>query len=128
MKKVLSICLIICAILATGCKNKNVTTIYSIGCLDFTISAETDVAGFQDYMKSVVDYNSTLQFSGQTIEENDVKAKTYFREQVAKVNTETACSYIHGNEYIVYGISRNDEETSKTIDQVKYTGNGVIGK
>lgn len=125
MKKLFSICLIFCAVLLTGCQPKNITTVYSIGCLDFNVSASSDVNGFTEYMKSTVDYNHTLQFTGFTIEENDAQAKNYFNEQLAKIDADSACSFLYGNEFIVYGINRSDEERTRIIGKVTYSGNGV---
>lgn len=126
MKKIFSTCLVLCVILLTGCKPETITTIYSIGCLDFNVSANSDVNGFTEYMKSVVNYNNTLQFNSSSIEENDVQARDYFNEQVAKINADTACSYLYGSEFIEYGIKRSDDETTKIIGKITFSGNGVV--
>lgn len=125
MKKILVICLVACTLIATGCKKNTITTYYSIGCQDYNVSALTDVTGFQSYMEATVDYNKTLQFTSLTPEENDAKARAYFNEQVSKVDAEHACTFIHENEYIVYGVAKQVDNERIIVTQVKYTGNGV---
>jgi len=128
MKKIFSICLIICTLILTGCKKDSVTTFYTIGCLEYSTSAYgSDWEGFERYMKSVAAYNTNVSFSNSTAEENDDAATKYFTEQVAKINPDSARAYIKDADYLIYGIAKNVNESSNysILKAVKFTAGGM---
>lgn len=128
MKKIFSICLIICTLILCGCKEAQVTTYYTIGCLEFSTSTiGSDWAGFERYMKSVAAYNTNVSFTNKTAEENDDAATKYFTEQVAKINPDSARAYIGNSDYLIYGIAKNLNEESQyyILKAVKFTSGGM---
>lgn len=113
MKRLLAITLLCCTVLLLGCKESNVTNHYSIGCLSYKGNMLlSDWDGFESYISSQADYNIILTFTSKSKEENDAKAIQYFDEQVAKLDTDSLCTYIAPGDYIVYGIGYSISEES----------------
>ncbi|MCQ2277174.1 MAG: hypothetical protein MJZ87_09565 [Bacteroidales bacterium] len=127
MKKILTFCVITVAILLSSCKDKTITTDYTIGCIGYySVDPASDWVGFEEYMQSVADYNMVVHFTNKTLAENDAQALAYFDEQSGKVNYVQACSFIHGVDELSYGIARYNEIGDISIlKSVTFTANGV---
>ena len=75
MKKILTFCVITVAILLSSCKDKTITTDYTIGCIGYySVDPASDWVGFEEYMQSVADYNMVVHFTNKTLAENDAQA------------------------------------------------------
>lgn len=127
MKKILVLCIVTLSILFSSCKDKTITTDYTIGCISYYAYApESNWTGFQDYMKSVVDYNLVVHFTNTTIAENDAQAIAYFDDQLSKIDYTQACSFIKDPDKLVYGIARFDEiGNAYTLKSVTFTESGI---
>lgn len=127
MKKILVLCIAILSILFTSCKEKTITTDYTIGCISYYAYApESNWTGFQDYMNNVVDYNIVVHFTNTTLVENDAQAIAYFDDQLSKIDYTQACSFIKDPDELVYGIARyNEIGEITTLKSVTFTENGV---
>lgn len=126
MKKIFSICLIFCLIALTGCKKETVTTVYTVGCVAFSSGNNTsDWARFERYMKSVVTYNNSISYTHETADENDAEAIKYYDEQIAKINPDSACKYIHNGDYLIYGVAKNTDSIY-VLKAKKFTASGMF--
>lgn len=112
MKRIVSFCLIICALIVVGCKDKSITSFYSIGCMDFSGELTSDWTGFQHYMDSLTVYNENVSFTNKTIEENEQQAKAFFDEQYNKIKADEACAFIAPGDCVVYGIGSSIDSVS----------------
>lgn len=131
MKKVI-IAVVVCMSLFMGaCKDKLVSTTYTIGCLGYQYSAvnpPSDLQAIEDYMFSTVTYNKLVTFENKTVTENDAEASAYFDMQMAKVDTAYVCSLMAGNDYYIYGIAtQNTDGTLRYIKAMKFSENGAVG-
>ncbi len=127
MRKVLTICLLLSVIFLSGCKKESVTSYYSIGCVGYVSgTGDSDWEGFKDYMSSIVAYNVIIDFTGESVDENDGKAASFYNEQVSKIDTDKACSYVKGNDKIQYGIvKKNAQDESVLLKSITFTAHGV---
>ncbi|MCQ2284398.1 MAG: hypothetical protein MJZ57_05805 [Bacteroidales bacterium] len=107
MKRALTFCLIISALLLIGCKDKTITSFYSIGCLDFYGEPNSDWAGFEHYMDSLTNYNVVVSFTNKSQELNDSQAMAYFDNEFAKIKEEEVCAFLVPGSYVVYGIGNS---------------------
>lgn len=128
MKKIV-IAVIVCASLFLGaCKEKLVSTSYTIGCLGYQLGAvvPSDWQAIEDYMSSNVAYNKVVTFENRTAPENDAEALDYFNNQMNKVDTAYICSLLSGEDYFVYGIATLDQDNSyRYIKAMKFMKDGV---
>ena len=127
MKKIAFIALAVVALCLGGCKD-NVTTQYTIGCLEYQNASaqETDFQAIVDYFQTHVDYNNRVSFEGVSLAENDAQARKYFDEQMAKIDTAYVCSLFSGSDYLVYGIATmNASGTYRYVKAAKFMMGGV---
>lgn len=90
MKKVV-FAIIICTSLFLGaCKEKTVTTKYSIGCLGFSANSAdpSDWTTIENYFSSTVTFNTTVTFENTSEAQNDKEAKDLYNAQIKKLDTE----------------------------------------
>jgi hypothetical protein len=107
MKKIVFVAIAVVALFLGGCKDKKITTQYTIGCLGYQYGAsgESDWEAVDPYFQSHVDYNKIVEFEGKTTAENDAQAVKYFDEQMTKIDTAYVCSMFSGSDYFIYGIA-----------------------
>jgi major membrane immunogen (membrane-anchored lipoprotein) len=130
MKKVVIAVVVCMSLLLGACKDKLVSTTYTIGCLGYQYGAvnPSDWQAIEDYMSSTVTYNKLVTFENKTVTENDAEAKAYFDTQMAKVDTEYVCSLMMGNDYYIYGIAtQNTDGSYRYVKAMKFSENGAVG-
>lgn len=125
MKKVV-IAVIVCMSLFLGaCKDKTVSTTYTIGCLGFQFGA-SDWQAVQDYFSSNVAFNQLVTFENKTVTENDAEALAYFDKQMEKVDTAYVCTLLTGEDYYIYGIATLDQNNNyRYIKAIKFMKDGA---
>lgn len=117
MKRILTLCLIISTLIPAGCKDKNITSFYSIGCLNYSGELTSDWTGFDQYMSSHTTYNVVVSFTNPTQELNDEAARAYFDQEYAKINESEVCAFIAPGDCVIYGIGNSIDST--TFDIIK---------
>ena len=130
MKKVVIAVVVCMSILLGACKDKLVSTTYTIGCLEYQYGAvdPSDFQAIEEYMSSRVTYNKLITFENKTVTENDAEASAYFDAQMAKVDTAYICSLMSESDYYVYGIAtQNSDGTLRYIKAMKFTEDGAVG-
>jgi major membrane immunogen (membrane-anchored lipoprotein) len=130
MKKVVIAVVVCMSLLLGACKDKLVSTTYTIGCLGYQYGAvnPSDWQAIEDYMSSNVTYNKLVTFENKTVTENDAEASAYFDTQMAKVDTAYVCSLMEGNDYYIYGIAtQNTDGSYRYIKAMKFSENGAVG-
>lgn len=128
MKKVV-FAIIICTSLFLGaCKEKTVTTKYSIGCLGYVANSAnpSDWATLEEYFSSTVKYNTTMTFENTSEAQNDKEAKDLYDEQVQKLDTAYVCSLLNVPDYFIYGIyTLNPDGTHHIIGAIRFEHDGT---
>ena len=128
MKKIV-IAVIVCMSLFMGaCKEKLVSTTYTIGCMGYQYGAviPSDWQAVEDYFSSNVAYNKLIEFENKTVTENDAEALSYFDEQMKKVDTAYVCSLLSGDDYYIYGIATlGIDNQYRFIKALKFKEEGV---
>lgn len=130
MKKVVIAAVVCMSLLLGACKDKLVSTTYTIGCLGYQSAAvnPSDWQAIEDYMSSEVVYNKLITFENKTVTENDAEARSYFDSQMSKVDTAYVCSLMTGNDYYIYGIaSQNSDGSYRYIKAMRFTKDGAVG-
>ncbi len=130
MKKVVIAVVVCMSIFLGACKDKLVSTTYTIGCLECQYGAvdPSDFQAIEEYMSSRVTYNKLITFENKTVTENDAEASAYFDAQMAKVDTAYICSLMSESDYYVYGIAtQNSDGTLRYIKAMKFTEDGAVG-
>lgn len=128
MKKIIVVALAFLSLCLVSCKDKTITTQYTIGCLGFQYGSAqgSDWEDLESYFSSHVDYNKLISFESTSLTENDAKAKQHFDEQLKKLDTVHVCSLLHGADYFNYGIATRDANGNfRSIKTVQFTGNGM---
>lgn len=128
MKKIVFAVVVCLSIVFAGCKDKTVSTTYTIGCLEYQNGSleGSDWETLQSYFSSQVMYNKTVTFENKTLAENDNEAKQLFNAQVAKLDKDYVCSLITDPDYFVYGIAKKVEDGSyRYIGTIKFTASGA---
>ena len=131
MKKVV-IAVIVCMSLFLGaCKDKMVSTTYTIGCLETQYGSVTasEWQSIEDYFSANVAFNKLVTFENKTASENDAEARAYCERQIVKLDTAYVCSLIAGTEidYYIYGIETlNADGSSRYIKAIKFNKDGVV--
>lgn len=128
MKKVVIAIIICSSIFLSSCKEKLVTTKYTIGCIGYQSGNydPTDWNALESYFSSQVVYNKTVTFESKTQPENDAQALQYYNEQVNKIDTGYVCSLIKGSDYFIYGIQTLASDGSyKVIGALKFQHDGT---
>lgn len=94
------------AFLLVSCKDKTITTQYSVGCLGFNTSAMSDSqwAALEDYLSKTVIYNKMVSYEGKDLSETDIQAVTMFYDQMKKIDTAYVCSLIQDPDNFIYGV------------------------
>lgn len=118
------------SLLLGACKDKLVSTTYTIGCLGFQYSAvnpSSEWQAIEDYMSSKVTYNKLVTFDNKTVTENDAEASAYFDMQMAKVDTAYVCSLLKEDDYYIYGIAtQNSDGSYRNIKAMKFSEDGAV--
>ncbi len=128
MKKVVIAIIVCTSLFLISCKEKTITTKYSIGCIGYQSGSieGTDWTLLESYLSSQVAYNKTVTFEGKSHTENDAQALQYYNEQIEKLNTEYICSLIKGTDYLIYGIQTLDTEGAyKVIGAIQFQHEGT---
>lgn len=131
MKKAVIAVMVCMSFFLGACKDKMVSTTYTIGCLGYQYSAvnpSSDWQAIQDYMSSNVTFNKLVTYENKTVTENDAEASAYFDSQMAKVDTAYVCSLLEENDYYVYGIAtQNADGSYRYVKAMKFSENGAVG-
>ena len=129
MKKIVFVAIAVFALCLGGCKDKKVTTQYTIGCLGYQLGtdSESELLELQEYFQSNVEYNKIVSFEGISLAENDAQAREFFDEQMAKINTEYVCTLLSGSDFFIYGIATlNAGGDYRYIKAIKFQENGAF--
>lgn len=128
MKKVV-IAVIVCMSLFLGaCKEKMVSTTYTIGCLGYQMGSVTpsDWVAIEDYFSSNVAFNKLVTYENKTTTENDAEALAYFNKQMEKVDVDYVCELLNEEDYYIYGIATLDQNDNyRYIKALKFKKEGV---
>ena len=128
MKKYVFAVVVCLSLVLAGCKDKTVTTTYTIGCLEFQHGSAqgSDWETLQSYFSSQVTYNKTVTFENKSLAENDNEALQLYNEQVAKLDKDSVCSLLAAPDFFVYGIAKiNEDDTYKNLGAIKFTEQGA---
>lgn len=128
MKKVVVVAIAILSLCLTGCKDMTVSTQYTIGCLGFQTSnvEVSDWEALEDYFKSHVAYNEKVTYEGRSLSENDVQARQYYDEQMAKIDTSYVCSLLSSSDSFTYGIATlNASGSYRNVKAMTFRHDGV---
>ena len=128
MKKVIIVAMTLLAFCFGGCKEKTVSTQYTIGCLEHVTSGDSESQWEElvSYFQSHVVYNDLVTFEGISLAENDAQARQYFDEQIAKIDKAYICSLISSTDYFVYGIATmNASGTYRYVKAMKFWAEGT---
>lgn len=128
MKKVVFAVVVCLSLILGACKHETVTTKYTIGCLGYQYGSmeESDWKAIENYFSENVDFNKNVEFEGESLAENDVQAKNYYNEQIAKIDPEYVSSMLKGSDFYVYGISTlNADGSYRNIAAMKFTAGGA---
>ena len=121
MKKIVFVAIAVVALCLGGCKDKKITTQYTLGCLG---SSWEDI---ESYFKSQVDYNKIVEFEGLSVAENDAQAIAYFDEQMAKIDTAYVCAMFSGSDYLIYGIATLYASGAyRFVKAIKFQKDGIV--
>lgn len=129
MKKVVIAVIVCMSIFLGACKDKMVSTTYTIGCLGYQYGSVTpsDWQAIEDYFSSNVAFNKLVTFENKTATENDAEALAYFEKQMEKVDEAYVCGLLQGDDYYIYGIAtKNTDDTYRYIKAVKFLKEGVV--
>lgn len=125
MKKIVLAAIVCMSVILGGCKEKNVSTKYSIGNLE-SYSSSTDWATLENYLSSTVTYNKIVTFENTSLSLNDQEALQYYNDQLKKLDTTYICSLLKGPDYLVYGISTlNADGTYRRIGAIRFEKDGT---
>ena len=128
MKKIVFVAIAVLALFLGGCKDR-VTTTYTIGCLEYQHNSigSTQWQVLENYFKTHVDYNNLVSFEGGSLAENDVSARKYFDEQMAKIDVPYVCTLLEGTDYFVYGIATlNSGGDYRYVKAMKFSQGGAV--
>lgn len=130
MKKIVFVAIAVVALCLGGCKDKTITTQYTIGCLGYQYNPEDENNNWeniQSYFKSQVDYNKIVEFESTSVSENDAQAIKYFDEQMAKIDTAYVCGMISGSDYFIYGIATLYASGAyRFVKAIKFQRDGIV--
>lgn len=129
MKKIVFVAIAVAALCLGGCKDKKITTQYTIGCLGYQFGSpdESNWEAVDLYFQSHVDYNKIVEFEGISLAENDAQARAYYDEQMVKVDTAYVCSMLTGSDYFIYGIATlNASGDYRYIKAMKFQEGGAV--
>lgn len=128
MKKVV-FAIIICTSLFLGaCKEKTVTTKYSIGCLGFSANSAdpSDWTTIENYFSSTVTFNTTVTFENTSEAQNDKEAKDLYNAQIKKLDSEYVCSLLKEPDFYIYGIyTLNPDGTHRILGALRFDHDGT---
>lgn len=126
MKRIVILCFVFISVLLTGCREKTFTVQYTIGCMGYHTSPNSDWAGFEEYISSKADYNKIVSYTVESFDESDLLAAEYFNTELAKIDNEKACSFIGEADFLTYGIARTTQDGNAiVVKSVTFTANGV---
>ena len=128
MKKVVIAIIVCSSLFLSSCKEKLITTKYTIGCIGYQSGSldVTDWAAVESYMSSQVAYNKTVNFEGKSQSENDAQALQYYNAQIEKLDTAYVCSLIKGTDFLIYGIQTlNTDGSYKVIGAIQFQHDGT---
>lgn len=128
MKRVVIAIIVCTSLFLISCKEKTITTNYSIGCIGFQSGSVdgTDWSAVESYFSSHVAYNKTVSFEGNSQSENDAQALKYYNDQIEKLDTAYVCSLINGSDYFIYGIQTLAADgTYKVIGALQFQHEGT---
>jgi len=129
MKKVLFAIVVCLSMVLTGCKDKTISTTYTIGCLEYQYGSVqgSEWNALQTYFENNVTYNKIVTFENKTLSENDAEAVQLYRGQVAKLDKEYVCSLLSDTDFFVYGIAkRNADGTYTRLGAIRFSENGAV--
>jgi hypothetical protein len=128
MKKVVIAIIVCTSLFLISCKEKTITTKYTIGCIGFDSGNydPTDWTAVEAYFSSQVAYNKTVTFEGKSLPENDAQALQYYNDQIEKLDTAYVCSLIKGTDSFIYGIQTlNKDGSYKVIGALQFQHDGT---
>lgn len=129
MKKIVFVAIAVVALCLGGCKDKKITTQYTLGCLGYQYGS-VEGSSWEDiesYFKSQVDYNKIVEFEGLSVAENDAQAIAYFDEQMAKIDTAYVCAMFSGSDYLIYGIATLYASGAyRFVKAIKFQKDGIV--
>lgn len=128
MKKVVIAIIVCTSLFMISCKDKTVTSLYTIGCIGYQSGNmdPTDWTAVESYFSSQVAYNEKVQYEGKSQAENDAQALQYYNEQLNKLDAEYVCSLIKGSDFFVYGIQTlNSDGSYRVIGAIQFQHNGT---
>lgn len=128
MKKIVIAIIICTSVILCACKEKTVTTKYSIGCIGYNAmsGSQSQWATLEDYLASTVTLNKTVSFENTSEAQNDKEAKDLYNEQIKKLDTEYVCSLLKDPDYYIYGIyTLNPDGTQRIVGAMRFEQNGA---
>jgi len=128
MKKVVLAIIICTSVILGACKEKTVITQYSIGNLGCNQNSwnPSDWETLENYFSSTVTYNKTMSFESSSEAENDFEARSFYNDQIKKLDTEYVCSLLKETDYFIYGIYRlNPDGSHHIVSAMRFDHNGV---
>lgn len=128
MKKVVFAVVVCLSLVLGACKHETVTTKYTIGCLGYQYGSleEPNWQAIESYFSENVDFNKIVEFEGESLAENDVQAKNYYNEQIAKIDQAYVCSLLEGSDFYIYGIATMGADSSyRNVAAMKFTTSGA---
>lgn len=129
MKKAIFMAIVSLALVFTACKDKTVSTQYTIGCLGYQsgMMEDTEWEALENYFSTHVDYNKHVVFEGKSLAENDAQAKALYESQAEKLDKEYVCSLIGGGDYFIYGIATvNADGGYRIIKAMRFQESGTM--
>ena len=107
MKKAIFMAVVSLALIFTACKDKTVTTQYTIGNLGYQSGSVGDSQWeeLQTYFRANVEYNKLVEFEGKSLAENDAQARDLYQKQIEKIDDAYVCSLLQSTDYFIYGIA-----------------------
>ncbi len=128
MKKIVFAVVVCLSLVLGACKQDPVVTKYTIGCLAYQYGSVegSDWQAIEKYFKENVDFNGNVEFESASLSENDAQARSYYQEQMAKIDVAYVCSMLKEPDFYVYGIATvNADGTYRTVAGTKFTASGA---
>ena len=128
MKKAIFLAVVSLALIFTACKDKTVTTQYTIGNLGFQSGSVegSQWEELQTYFQTNVEYNKVVEFEGKSLAENDAQARDLYQKQIEKIDDAYVCSLLQSTDYFIYGIATlTASGVYRIIKAIKFSADGT---
>ncbi|MCR4878574.1 MAG: hypothetical protein K5901_04600 [Bacteroidales bacterium] len=128
MKKAIFMVVVSLALVFTACKDKKVTTQYTIGNLGYQSGSVqgSQWTELQDYFGKTVEYNKIVEFEGKSLAENDAQAREFCQKEIEKIDTAYVCSLLVSSDFFIYGIATlNASGEYRIVKALKFSEDGT---